>query len=155
MKFKKTNISWIPLLFVLSVVIISGIAFLMMVFFGMYGLSRLLIYYRLAEFTYNETVMDNIFYYGSYLVMGYAVLFIIEYIMDELKRMSSNNKFFQGWYFHLITVSVSTLVFYFGVHINYMHIKINFIVILVIISALYYLTEVFYPDSEDLNKDNE
>lgn len=155
MKFKKTNISWIPLLFVLSVVIISGIAFLMMVFFGMYGLSRLLIYYRLAEFTYNETVMDNIFYYGSYLVMGYAVLFIIEYIMDELKRMSSNNKFFRGWYFHLITVSVSTLVFYFGVHINYMHIKINFIVILVIISALYYLTEVFYPDSEDLNKDNE
>ncbi|UBH15753.1 SepA family multidrug efflux transporter [Macrococcus armenti] len=155
MKFKKTNISWIPLLFVLSVVIISGTAFLMMVFFGMYGLSRLLIYYRLAEFTYNETVMDNIFYYGSYLVMGYAVLFIIEYIMDELKRMSPNNKFFQGWYFHLITVSVSTLVFYFGVHINYMHIKINFIVILVIISALYYLTEVFYPDSEDLNKDKE
>lgn len=155
MKFKKPNISWIPLLFVLSVVIISGTAFLMLVFFGMYGLSRLLIYYRLAEFTYNETVMDNIFYYGSYLVMGYAVLFIIEYIMDELKRMSSNNKFFQGWYFHLITVSVSTLVFYFGVHINYMHIKINFIVILVIVSALYYLTEVFYPDSEDLNKDNE
>ncbi|ARQ03666.1 SepA family multidrug efflux transporter [Macrococcoides caseolyticum subsp. caseolyticum] len=151
MKLKRPNISWIALLFVLSAVLISGTAFILMVFFGMYGLSRLLIYFHLAEFTYNESVMDNSFYYGSYLIIGYVLLFIIEYIMDELKRMLPENKFFHGWYFHIISVSISTIVFYFGVHINYQHIRINFFVVLAIISALYYLTELFYPDSVDLN----
>ncbi|MBC9874579.1 SepA family multidrug efflux transporter [Macrococcoides bohemicum] len=152
-KFPKGSI--FTILFVLSVVLISGASFILMITFGMYGLSRILIYFRLAEFTYNENVMDNSFYYGSYIAIGYFLLVVIEYILDDVKRMQSDNKYFQGWYFHLLTIALSTIVFYFGVHINYQHIKINFFVILAVISLLYYLTEIFYPDSEDLNKEDD
>lgn len=152
-KFPKGSI--LTILFVLSVVLLSGGAFILMLFFGMYGLSRILIYFNLAEFTYNENVMDNSFYYGSYLAIGYFLLVIIEYILDDVKRIYANNKYFQGWYFHMLTIGLSTIVFYFGVHINYQHIRINFLVILAVISLLYYLTEIFYPDSEDLNKEDE
>lgn len=153
--FKFPKGSLLTILFVLSVVLISGGAFILTLAFGMYGLSRILIYFNLAEFTYNENVMDNSFYYGSYIAMGYFLLVVIEYILDDVKRIYSNNKYFQGWYFHILTILLSTFVFYFGVHINYQHIRINFFVILAVISLLYYLTEIFYPDSEDLNKDED
>ncbi|WP_414054329.1 SepA family multidrug efflux transporter [Macrococcus equi] len=152
-QFKFPKGSLLTILFVLSVVLISGGAFILMLIFGMYGLSRILIYLKLAEFTYNENVVDNSFYYGSYIAIGYFLLVVIEYILDDVKRMYPENKYFQGWYFHFLTVGLSTIVFYFGVHINYQHIRINFLVILVVISVLYYLTEIFYPDSKDLNKD--
>lgn len=154
-QFKIPTGSMLTIIFVLLVVLISGAAFVTMVTFGMYGLSRILIYFHLAEFTYNENFMDNSFYYGSYIAIGYVLLVVIEYILDDVKRLYNDNKYFQGWYFHCLTIGLSTIVFYFGVHINYQHIKINFLVILAVISVLYYLTEIFYPDSEDLNKDEE
>lgn len=154
-QFKFPKGSMFTILFVLSVVLISGASFILVITFGMYGLSRILIYFRLAEFTYNENVMDNSFYYGSYIAIGYFLFVVIEYILDDVKRMQSDNKYFQGWYFHLLTIGLSTIIFYFGVHINYQHIKINFFVILAVISLLYYLTEIFYPDSEDLNKEDD
>ncbi|MCU7557750.1 SepA family multidrug efflux transporter [Macrococcus capreoli] len=153
--FKFNKGSLFTILFVLSVVLISGGAFILMLIFGMYGLSRILIYLNLAEFTYNENVIDNSFYYGSYIAMGYFLLVVIEYILDDVKRMYSDNKYFQGWYFHILTVGLSTIVFYFGVHINYQHIRINFLVIFIVISVLYYLTEIFYPDSKDLNNEED
>ncbi|WP_414044014.1 SepA family multidrug efflux transporter [Macrococcus animalis] len=154
-QFKFPKGSLLTILFVLSVILISGGAFILMLTFGMYGLSRILIYFKLAEFTYNENVMDNSFYYGSYIAIGYFLLVVIEYILDDVKRMYSDNKYFQGWYFHILTICLSTIVFYFGVHINYQHIRINFLVILAVISLLYYLTEIFYPDSENLNKEED
>ena len=140
------------LLFMTSVFIVSGLIFLVLLCFGMYGLSRLLIYFRLAEFTYNQSFMDNLFYYGSYIGTGYFLLIAIEYMFDELKMRFADNKYFQGWYFHILTVTVSTIIFYLCVHINYQYIHINFFVIYFIIAFLYLLTELFYPESEDLNR---
>ncbi|RIN22603.1 SepA family multidrug efflux transporter, partial [Staphylococcus succinus] len=58
-------------LIVLSVFIVSGAIFLAFLGFGLYGLSRILIYLHLAYFGYNKSFYDNLVYYGSYIVLGY------------------------------------------------------------------------------------
>ncbi len=70
---------------VLSVFIISGAIFLTFLGFGLYGLSRILIYFHLAYFGYNK-FYDNLIYYGSYIVLGYFNLFIIENLMDYFRK---------------------------------------------------------------------
>ncbi|PTK42995.1 multidrug resistance protein SepA, partial [Staphylococcus nepalensis] len=48
--------------------------------------------------------------------------------------------------------SVTTVMFYFVVHIHYAYINIDFWVIMLIMAFFYVCKEVFYPDSEDLNR---
>ena len=50
--------------------------------FGLFGLSRILIFFKLGYFTYNKNLVDNLVYYGSYIVFGYFILFAIEHLMD-------------------------------------------------------------------------
>lgn len=152
--FKFNGSMLLALLMMTAIVVLSGTAFIIMVAFGLFGLSRILIYFHLAEFSYNQSFADNLFYYGSYIVGGYFLLVVLEYVCDELKKRYPDFILFQGYKFHLFTISVSTICFYLLVHINYQYIHINFIVIFIIIALLYILTELFYPDSEDLNQHN-
>ncbi|WP_260471647.1 SepA family multidrug efflux transporter, partial [Staphylococcus saprophyticus] len=99
-------------LIVLSVFIISGAIFLTFLGFGLYGLSRILIYFHLAYFGYNKSFYDNLIYYGSYIVLGYFNLFIVENLMDYFRKKLPENLYFQGLTFQLITFSVTTLLFY-------------------------------------------
>ncbi|KAA1037653.1 SepA family multidrug efflux transporter [Macrococcus equipercicus] len=138
-----------------AIVLLSGITFVVMVAFGLFGLSRILIYWKLAEFTYNQSFVDNLFYYGSYMLTGYFLLVFIEFIFDELKKNYPEHSLLQGFKFHSLVVFISTTIFYLFVHLNYEYIKINYFVILVIIGILYALTELFYPDSENLNQKND
>ena len=71
MKFFKNNYKNIlSTLFVLTIFIISGAIFLMFLGFGLFGLSRILIFFNLGDFTYNKNLVDNLVYYGSYIVFG-------------------------------------------------------------------------------------
>src|SRR5690625_3584658 len=90
-------------LIVLSVFIISGAIFLAFLGFGLYGLSRILIFFHLAYFGYNKSFYDNLIYYGSYIVLGYFTLFIIENLMDYFRKKLPDNPYFQGITYHLIT----------------------------------------------------
>lgn len=148
---KRNGRSLLMVLLFMGVFVISGALFITAVAFGLFGLSRLLIYFHLAEFTYNQSKTDNLFYYGSYIVGGYFLLVFIEYMLDALKEQYPDFIVFQGWYFHVMVIVVSTLSFYLIVHVNYTYIHINLIVIFVIIAVLYALTELFYPKSTDLN----
>ncbi|PNZ16044.1 SepA family multidrug efflux transporter, partial [Staphylococcus succinus] len=47
---------------------------------------------------------------------------------------------------------VTTLLFYFIVHIHYTYINIDFWVIVLIMGILFICKEIFYPESEDLNQ---
>lgn len=141
-------------LIVLSVFIISGAIFLTFLGFGLYGLSRILIYFHLAYFGYNKSFYDNLIYYGSYIVLGYFNLFIVENLMDYFRKKLPENLYFQGLTFQLITFSVITLLFYFIVHIHYTYIDIDFWVIVLIIGVLFICKEIFYPDSKNLNQKN-
>lgn len=152
-KFNRRNL--MALIIVTTVFILSGSVFLIMLAFGLFGLSRLLIYFHLAEFTYNQGFNDNLLYYGSYILIGYFLLVCIEYIFDQLKTLFPEHVLFKGYMFHIMTISVSTIMFYFFVHLNYSYIHINFFVVLLIITVLYLLTEMFYPDSENLNKNKQ
>ncbi|WP_323703959.1 SepA family multidrug efflux transporter [Mammaliicoccus sp. Dog046] len=142
----------LSILIIVSIFTVSGAIFIVLLSFGMFGLSRLLIYYGLAEFNYNKSVIDNLFYYGSYILFGYFTLVAIEFLLDRFKRKLNDNPYFKGMTFHLLTISVSTFMFYFSVHIYYSQIKIDFWVILLIITFLYICTEIFYPESKNLNK---
>ncbi|PTE74238.1 multidrug resistance protein SepA [Staphylococcus equorum] len=124
-------------LIVLSVFIISGAIFLTFLGFGLYGLSRILIYFHLAYFGYNKNFYDNLIYYGSYIVLGYFNLFIIENLMDYFRKKLPDNPYFKGLTYHLITFTVTTLLFYFIVHIHYTYINIDFWVIVFIIGLLF------------------
>ncbi|WP_426685532.1 SepA family multidrug efflux transporter [Staphylococcus aureus] len=53
--------------------------FLTFLGFGLYGLSRILIYFRLGDFTYNRSMYDNLLYYGSYIIFGYFIIFAVEH----------------------------------------------------------------------------
>lgn len=44
---------------VLFIFVLSGAIFLTFLGFGLYGLSRILIYFRLGDFTYNRSMYDN------------------------------------------------------------------------------------------------
>ncbi|MEL3749656.1 SepA family multidrug efflux transporter, partial [Staphylococcus haemolyticus] len=74
MKFFKNNYKNIlSTLLVLTIFIISGAIFLMFLGFGLFGLSRILIFFKLGYFTYNKNLVDNLVYYGSYIVFGYFI----------------------------------------------------------------------------------
>lgn len=139
-------------LIVLTIFVISGAIFLTFLGFGLFGLSRILIYFHLAYFGYNRGFYDNLLYYGSYIVLGYFTLFAVENLMDYFRKKLNNNPYFQGITYHLITFVVTTLLFYFVVHIHYTYINIEFWVIVVIMGLLFICKEVFYPDSKDLNQ---
>ncbi|TDM02520.1 SepA family multidrug efflux transporter [Macrococcus carouselicus] len=153
MKRFKIDLNQIITLIIISgIFLLSGFIFLVLMSFGLFGLSRILIALHLAEFTYNQSFADNLFYYGSYIAGGFFLLRFIEFIFDNLKRLYPDNLYFQPPIVHGIITLVSTLVFYLFIHLNYQYIRINFLVILLIISVLYALTEIFYPNSEDLNQ---
>ena len=142
----------LAILAIVGIFTISGAIFIVLLSFGMFGLSRILIYYGLAEFNYNKSMIDNLIYYGSYILFGYFTLVAIELLLDRFKTKLNDNPYFKGMTFHLLTISVSTVMFYFCVHIYYSQIKIDFWVILIIITILYICTEIFYPESKNLNK---
>ena len=142
----------LAILAIVGIFTISGAIFIVLLSFGMFGLSRILIYYGLAEFNYNKSMIDNLIYYGSYILFGYFTLVALELLLDRFKTKLNDNPYFKGMTFHLLTISVSTVMFYFCVHIYYSQIKIDFWVILIIITILYICTEIFYPESKNLNK---
>ena len=106
---------------------------------------------KLGYFTYNKNLVDNLVYYGSYIVFGYFILFAIEHLMDYFRKQLPNNPYFNGSLYHLISYVVTTILFYFIIHIHYVYIEIDFWVISVIIGLLYIFKIIFYPDSENLN----
>lgn len=136
---------------VLFIFVLSGAFFLIFLGFGLYGLSRILIYFNLGSFSYNKSVYDNLIYYGSYILFGYFILFTVEHLMDYFKKQLTDNAYFKGLTFHLISYSVTTILFYFIIHLNYTHIDIEFWVIMVIMGFLYLCKELFYPKSQNLN----
>ncbi|MFO3689555.1 SepA family multidrug efflux transporter [Staphylococcus felis] len=152
MKGKFNVFNLVSLLIILSIFIVSGTTFLIALAFGLYGLSRLLIYFGLGTFTYNQGFYDNLIYYGSYIVLGYFVTFIVEYVMDLIRKKLPHNPYVQGVTFHLMTYTTIVIMFYFIVHIHYEKIHIHLWVLMVIIGFLYICKEIFYPDSENLNK---
>ncbi|MCC3716815.1 SepA family multidrug efflux transporter [Staphylococcus haemolyticus] len=152
MQFFKNNFKNIlSTLLVLTIFIISGAIFLMFLGFGLFGLSRILIFFKLGYFTYNKNLVDNLVYYGSYIVFGYFILFAIEHLMDYFRKQLPNNPYFNGSLYQLISYVVTTILFYFIIHIHYVYIEIDFWVISVIIGFLYIFKIIFYPDSENLN----
>ena len=137
---------------ILSIFAISGMIFLTILAFGLYGVSRILIILNLGEFAYNEGFYDNLIYYGSYILLSYFVIFCIEYTMDLLRKKLYFSPYFQGVTFHLITYTLMVVMFYYMIHIHYAKIHIDYWVLMIIIALLYVCKEVFYPDSEDLNR---
>ncbi len=71
---------------VLFIFVLSGAIFLTFLGFGLYGLSRILIYFRLGDFTYNRSMYDNLLYYGSYIIFGYFIIFAVEHLMDYFRK---------------------------------------------------------------------
>ncbi|TGV05372.1 SepA family multidrug efflux transporter, partial [Mesorhizobium sp. M8A.F.Ca.ET.173.01.1.1] len=71
---------------------------------------------------------------------------------DYCRKKLPDNPYFQRITYHLITFVVTTLLFYFIVHIHYAYIDIDFWVIVVIMGILFICKEVFYPDSKNLNQ---
>lgn len=108
-------------------------------------------FFKLGYFTYNKNLVDNLVYYGSYIVFGYFILFAIEHLMDYFRKQLPNNPYFNGSLYQLISYVVTTILFYFIIHIHYVYIEIDFWVISVIIGLLYIFKIIFYPDSENLN----
>ena len=104
--------------------------------FGLFGLSRNLIF-KLGYFTYNKNLVDNLVYYGSYIVFGYFILFAIEHLMDYFRKQLPNNPYFNGSLYQLIFIRCYYDTFYFIIHIHYVYIEIDFWVISVIIGLLY------------------
>ncbi|MGW9856014.1 magnesium-transporting ATPase (P-type) [Staphylococcus hominis] len=152
MKFSNQKFNGIfPILLILFIFILSGSIFLIFLGFGLFGLSRILIFLNLGNFTYNKDLFSNLVYYGSYIVLGYFLLFAIEHLMDYFRKQLPNNPYFNGITFHLISYVTTTILFYFIIHIHYVYIKIEFWVIALIIGILYLCKIIFYPDSEDLN----
>lgn len=152
MKFSSQKFNGIfPALLILIIFILSGCIFLIFLGFGLFGLSRILIFLKLGFFTYNRDLFSNLVYYGSYIVFGYFLLFAIEHLMDYFRKQLPNNPYFNGTLFHLISYVITTILFYFVIHIHYVYIKIEFWVIALIIGILYLCKMIFYPDSEDLN----
>ena len=99
-------------LIVLAIFVLSGAIFLTFLGFGLYGLSRILIFFHLGYFEYNKGFYDNLFYYGSYIIFGYFTLFAIEHLMDYFKKKLPNNPYFQGITYHLISFIVTTCLLY-------------------------------------------
>ncbi|ADC86997.1 SepA family multidrug efflux transporter [Staphylococcus lugdunensis] len=149
---KRFNNNILVTLLVFAVFVVSGAVFLTFLGFGLFGLSRLLIYFHLGSFDYDKSFIDNLIYYGSYIVFGYFIFFAIEHLMDYFRKKLPENDYFNGGTFHLISYVVTTILFYFVIHINYAYIKIDFWVIMLIIGFLYMCKIVFYPDSENLNR---
>ncbi|SUK10908.1 SmrB [Staphylococcus agnetis] len=61
MKKKFNLINILTLLVIMMIFIISGGIFLTLLAFGLFGLSRILIFLHLAKFTFNEGFYDNLF----------------------------------------------------------------------------------------------
>ncbi|WP_308413114.1 SepA family multidrug efflux transporter [Staphylococcus sp. 17KM0847] len=146
------NFNWISLLVVLSIFIVSGALFLVVLALGLYGVSRILIMLNLGTFEYNQGFYDNLLYYGSYIILGYFLIFCIEFIMDVFRKKLATNPYFQGITFHLITYTLMVILFFFMIHIHYDKIQIDYWVIMLIIAFLYLCKEIFYPNSKNLNK---
>ena len=98
---------------------------------------------KLGFFTYNKDLFSNLVYYGSYIVFGYFLLFAIEHLMDYFRKQLPNNPYFNGTLFHLISYVITTILFYFVIHIHYVYIKIEFWVIALIIGILYLCKMIF------------
>ncbi|MDU3084063.1 MAG: SepA family multidrug efflux transporter, partial [Staphylococcus epidermidis] len=63
MKFlKNKSYHLLVTLIVLTIFIISGAIFLTFLGFGLYGLSRILIYLHLGDLSYNKGFYDNLIY---------------------------------------------------------------------------------------------
>ncbi len=152
MKGKFNLFNLVTLMIILSIFIISGAIFLTLLGFGLFGLSRLLIYFHLGSFTYNKGFYDNLVYYGSYIILGYFVIYCVEYLMDWLRKKLYPNPYLEGFTFHLIAYSIIMTTFFFVIHIHYQYIRIDYWVLMLIIALLYICKEIFYPDSEDLNQ---
>ncbi|MBL7573510.1 SepA family multidrug efflux transporter [Staphylococcus saccharolyticus] len=152
--FKNKSYNLFVTLIVLAIFVLSGAIFLTFLGFGLYGLSRILIFFHLGYFGYNKNFYDNLFYYGSYIVLGYFTLFAVEHLMDYFKKKLPSNPYFQGITFHLISYIVTTVMFYFIVHIHYVYINIQFWVIMIIIGFLFICKGIFYPESKNLNNKN-
>ncbi|MDP4449066.1 SepA family multidrug efflux transporter [Staphylococcus hyicus] len=150
MKRKFNLINILTLLVIMMIFVISGGIFLTLLAFGLFGLSRILIFLHLAEFTFNAGFYDNLFYYGSYILLGYFLIYCIEYVMDMLKKKLHPNPYLQGMTFHLITYTMIVFLFYFIVHVHFSHIHIEYWVLMIIFAFLYMCKEIFYPDSENL-----
>ena len=90
----------------------------------------------------------------SIFVLSGAVFlaFVVEHLMDYFRKKAPESEYLQGITFHLISYVVTTIMFYFVIHIHYQYIHIDFWVILVIIGFLFLCKEIFYPDSENLNR---
>ncbi|MBT2859599.1 SepA family multidrug efflux transporter [Staphylococcus coagulans] len=152
MKGKFNLFNLVTLMIILSIFIISGAIFLTLLGFGLFGLSRLLIYFHLGSFTYNKGFYDNLVYYGSYIILGYFVIYCVEYLMDWLRKKLYPNPYLEGFKFHLIAYSIIMTMFFFVIHIHYQYIRIDYWVLMLIIALLYICKEIFYPESEDLNQ---
>ena len=66
---KRFNNNILVTLLVFAVFVVSGAVFLTFLGFGLFGLSRLLIYFHLGSFDYDKSFIDNLIYYGSYIVL--------------------------------------------------------------------------------------
>ena len=138
MKFSNQKFNGIfPTLLILLIFILSGCIFLIFL-----GFSRILIFLKLGFFTYNKDLFSNLVYYGSYIVFGYFLLFAIEHLMDYFRKQLPNNPYFNGTLFHLISYVITTILFYFVIHIHYVYIKIEFWVIALIIVFLINSTQI-------------
>ena len=110
MKFSNQKFNGIfPTLLILLIFILSGCIFLIFLGFGLFGLSRILIFLKLGFFTYNKDLFSNLVYYGSYIVFGYFLLFAIEHLMDYFRKQLPNNPYFNGTLFHLISYVITTI----------------------------------------------
>lgn len=95
MKFLKNKLYYLLVIFIVFIIfVIFGVIFLIFLGFGLYGLSCIFIYLYLGDFSYNKGFYDNLIYYGSYIVLGYFILFLIEYLMDYFKKNFLKNLYF-------------------------------------------------------------
>ena len=68
MKFLKIIIKIFYQLYLSSLSLSFQVLFFNVLGFGLFGLSRILIF-KLGYFTYNKNLVDNLVYYGSYIVL--------------------------------------------------------------------------------------
>src|SRR5699024_1956939 len=86
----------LAILAIVGIFTISGAIFIVLLSVVMIGLSRILIYYGLAELNYNKSMIDNLIYYGSYILLGYITLVAIELLLDRFKTKLNDNPYFKG-----------------------------------------------------------
>src|SRR5699024_12423257 len=122
MKLSNNHLVYFYFLYELAILFIFSIfvdIVIILIFFDMFVLSRILIYYGLAEFNYNKSMIVNLIYYGSYILFGYFTLVAIELLQDRFKTKLNYNPYFKCMTYHLLTISVNNVMSYYCVHIYY------------------------------------